>query len=98
MMEQTIKALQIKKGFGEGRKRQEVLAIHEFAARKGELVFLKGPSGSGKSTLLAILSGLLRPDEGDVWLLGQPLWELTEREREAFRLRYCGFVFQAFNL
>lgn len=98
MMEQTILATQIKKGFGEGRKRQEVLDVRAFAACKGELVFLKGPSGSGKSTLLAILSGLLRPDAGDVWLLGQPLWELTEPEREAFRLRHCGFIFQAFNL
>jgi putative ABC transport system ATP-binding protein len=98
MLQRTIQACQIKKGFGEGRTRQEVLAVRAFAVCKGELVFLKGPSGSGKSTLLAILSGLLRPDAGDVWLLGQPLWELTEREREAFRLRYCGFVFQAFNL
>ena len=98
MMEQSIQASQIMKGFGEGRKRQEVLAFRAFAACKGELVFLKGPSGSGKSTLLAILSGLLRPDAGDVWLLGQPLWELTESDLEAFRLRHCGFIFQAFNL
>jgi putative ABC transport system ATP-binding protein len=97
-MEQTIQASGIKKGFGEGRKRQEVLAVGAFAARKGELVFLKGPSGSGKSTLLAVLSGLLRPDAGDVRLLGEPLWELTEPGREQFRLRHCGFIFQAFNL
>jgi putative ABC transport system ATP-binding protein len=97
-MEKTIQASQVKKGFGEGHQRQEVLAVQVFAAEKGELVFLKGPSGSGKSTLLAVLSGLLQPDQGEVWLLGQPLWKLSETERETFRLQHCGFIFQAYNL
>jgi putative ABC transport system ATP-binding protein len=57
-----------------------------------------GPSGSGKSTLLASLSGLLRPDSGKVIALGQDLWALSERERERFRLRHCGFIFQGYNL
>jgi putative ABC transport system ATP-binding protein len=57
-----------------------------------------GPSGSGKSTLLAILSGLARPDGGLVRTLGRDLWAMPEREREAFRRRHCGFVFQSPNL
>jgi len=64
----------------------------------GEFTLLMGPSGSGKSTLLAALSGLLRPDSGHVWALGQDLWRLSDREREAFRLRHCGFIFQGYNL
>jgi putative ABC transport system ATP-binding protein len=57
-----------------------------------------GPSGSGKSTLLAVLSGLLRPSSGQVAALGQDLWALSERQRECFRLRHCGFIFQGYNL
>jgi putative ABC transport system ATP-binding protein len=57
-----------------------------------------GPSGSGKSTLLAALSGLLRPDAGRVLALGQDLWSMGEAQRERFRLRHCGFIFQGYNL
>jgi putative ABC transport system ATP-binding protein len=64
----------------------------------GQIALLMGPSGSGKSTLLAVLSGLLRPDAGTVLALGENLWELSERQREDFRLRNCGFIFQGYNL
>jgi putative ABC transport system ATP-binding protein len=64
----------------------------------GQMSLLMGPSGSGKSTLLAVLSGLLRPDGGQVLALGTDLWQLGERKREQFRRRHCGFVFQGYNL
>jgi putative ABC transport system ATP-binding protein len=57
-----------------------------------------GPSGSGKSTLLACLSGLLRPDSGSVLALGQDLWAMSDKQRERFRLKHCGFIFQGYNL
>jgi len=57
-----------------------------------------GPSGSGKTTLLAVLSGLLAPDSGQVCALGRDLWRLSESEREEFRLRHYGFIFQGANL
>jgi putative ABC transport system ATP-binding protein len=57
-----------------------------------------GPSGSGKTTFLAMLSGLLRPDDGQVRALGRDLWRMSEQEREVFRLRHCGFIFQGSNL
>src|SRR5207237_1582999 len=66
--------------------------------RAGQAVLLMGPSGSGKSTLIALLGGLLRPSEGQVTALGQDLWTMSDRARQEFRLRYCGFVFQGFNL
>jgi putative ABC transport system ATP-binding protein len=59
---------------------------------------MMGPSGSGKTTLLAILSGLLKPDNGKVVALGQDIWALNERERENFRLKHCSFIFQGYNL
>src|SRR5258708_12835913 len=64
----------------------------------GQLALLMGPSGSGKSTLLAALSGLLRPDAGRVLALDQDLWAMTEKQREQFRRKYCGFIFQGYNL
>jgi putative ABC transport system ATP-binding protein len=65
---------------------------------RGEVVLLMGPSGSGKSTLLAVLSGLLRPDQGEVKVLGDNLWRMNESARERLRRREFGFVFQGFNL
>lgn len=64
----------------------------------GELTLVVGPSGSGKSTLLAILSGLLRPDLGDVHALGTNLWALPPNALDRFRQDHCGFVFQGFHL
>src|SRR5439155_20386833 len=66
--------------------------------QSGEIVLLMGPSGSGKSTLLAILSGLLRPDSGQVQALNQYLWTMSDKQRERFRLEHFGFIFQGYNL
>ena len=64
----------------------------------GEFVALLGRSGSGKSTLLNLLSGIDRPDAGQIWVGGQELTALGERERTLFRRRQIGFIFQFFNL
>jgi putative ABC transport system ATP-binding protein len=76
------------------------IAVHETSLDifPGQMVLLMGPSGSGKSTLLALLSGLLRPDSGRVLVLGQDLWQLSDRDRKQFRLRHYGFIFQGHNL
>jgi putative ABC transport system ATP-binding protein len=86
------------KAFKSGRSKVEVLKHVDFQAYHGELSLVMGPSGSGKSTLMACMSGLLRPDEGQVTALGQELWRLPEGKIDRFRLDHCGFVFQGFNL
>jgi putative ABC transport system ATP-binding protein len=66
--------------------------------RRGEVLALMGASGSGKSTLLHCLAGILRPDAGQVRVLGQELGTMTERQRSALRLARMGFVLQGGEL
>lgn len=65
---------------------------------QGRLSFIVGPSGSGKSSLLYLLGGLDRPDAGDISVFGRPLTQFSHRERDEFRRREVGFIFQNFNL
>jgi putative ABC transport system ATP-binding protein len=94
----TLRARGVSRTFGTGAVRTTALADVSLDLCRGEFALLMGPSGSGKSTLLAALSGLLRPDQGEVLALGKDLWALSDREREAFRLEHCGFIFQGYNL
>src|SRR5207244_7166978 len=64
----------------------------------GQLFLLMVPSVSSKVTLLATLSGLLTPHTGKFYVQGQDLWAMTEPQREQFRLKHFGFVFQGYNL
>ncbi len=75
-----------------------VLQIPEFSILRGEELFLYGPSGQGKTSLLEILSGVLRPTEGSVKVLGLDLVQMNDRERDAFRAEHLGYIFQSFNL
>jgi putative ABC transport system ATP-binding protein len=64
----------------------------------GHFVAFMGPSGSGKSTLLNLISGIDRPDEGEVCVAGQRLNDLSEDELAQWRARHVGLIFQFFNL
>src|SRR5512139_1772578 len=64
----------------------------------GHFVAFMGPSGSGKSTLLNLVSGIDRPNAGEVIVAGQCLNDLTEDELAAWRARHVGLIFQFFNL
>src|SRR5438045_446941 len=94
----TLEGVELNKGFGEGETRTQALRDVSLKLYPGQITLLMGPSGSGKSTLLAVLSGLLRPDSGEVLALGKNIWQMSEKEREEFRLQYCGFIFQGYNL
>ena len=75
-----------------------VLSIPTWQVKRGRRIFLQGESGSGKSTLLALLSGLQVPTQGDVTVLGSKISALGTRQRDAFRAKNLGVVFQQFNL
>lgn len=77
---------------------QPVINIPNWSVPAGEHVFLHGPSGSGKSTLLNLLSGMTGADQGSVMVLGQPLDQMNQRQRDRFRAENIGYVFQQFNL
>lgn len=79
---------------------ETVHAVREVSwqLRPAELIVVTGPSGSGKTTLLNLLAGIEKPSDGSVVVLGQPLSDLSERDRAAFRLRHLGMVFQDHNL
>ena len=94
----TLKAWDLCRSFGTGEMRTDALRDVGIELYPGQLSLLMGPSGSGKSTLLAVLSGLLKPDSGNVIAMNQNLWEISERRREDFRLKHCGFIFQGYNL
>jgi putative ABC transport system ATP-binding protein len=69
-----------------------------FELPPGSFTALVGPSGCGKSTLLNLLGALDRPSEGRLLVDGRDLAGLTEAERDTYRLRRAGTVFQFFNL
>jgi putative ABC transport system ATP-binding protein len=88
--------------FGDGDSQTTAVDRATLDLARGQFALLMGPSGSGKSTLLALLSGLLRPTSGRVLSRDDDamidVWSMSDRERERYRLKYCGYIFQGYNL
>ncbi len=99
MAQQTfIQAQQVWKIYRNGHIRVEALRGIDMAVAKGEMVAIMGPSGCGKTTLLNCLAGLDSVDEGDIFIQGDNLRDLSDNERTSYRAHHMGFVFQDFNL
>lgn len=101
MSEEERKFLEIvdlKKGFGSGETRQEVLRGMNLTVQKGEICVLLGPSGSGKSTLLNIIGGIDNADDGYISINGDKLRDFGEKELTRYRRKHLGYVFQMYNL
>ena len=79
-------------------KKGDILRNISFEIEEGEMVAVMGPSGSGKSTLLYNVSGMDRPDDGEVMLCGKDITDLKEDEKAELRLNRMGFVFQQMNM
>ena len=88
----------LKKSFGSGDTKQEVLKGLDFTVAKGEFCVLLGPSGSGKSTLLNILGGIDSADEGEIAINGDKLEDMDEKSLTCYRRKHLGYVFQMYNL
>ena len=88
----------IKKHFGEGESRVEVLKGIDIEIEKGEFCVLLGPSGSGKSTLLNIIGGLDAADEGYISINGEKTADMNEKSLTLYRRKHLGYIFQMYNL
>lgn len=88
----------IRKSFGSGENKVDVLKDINFEAETGDIVVLLGPSGSGKSTLLNIIGGLETANSGRIKVGEQRVEGLTQRQLETYRRKHLGYIFQAYNL
>lgn len=88
----------IKKHFGEGESRVEVLKGIDIEIEKGEFCVLLGPSVSGKSTLLNIIGGIDAADEGYISINGEKTADMNEKALTLYRRKHLGYIFQMYNL
>ncbi len=93
-----IEAKNIYKVYNETKVPVNALNGVDLKIEEGEFTAIVGPSGSGKTTLLNILGGLDLPSEGDIFIEGTNLKDLSSKQLIDFRLHNIGFVFQSYNL
>ncbi|KGJ89590.1 ABC transporter ATP-binding protein [Colwellia psychrerythraea] len=75
-----------------------ILNIPHWQVAQGEQIFIHGPSGSGKSTLLNLICGLQPVNCGTIKVLGEPISKMTSHQRDKYRAKNIGYIFQKFNL
>ncbi len=88
----------IKKSFGTGDNKVQVLKGIDLSLDKGEFCVLLGPSGSGKSTLLNIIGGIDSADSGDIIVGGNRMADMKEKQLTKYRRTHLGYIFQRYNL
>lgn len=93
-----ITAKNIKRSFGKGDLKQEILKGIDMTVAQGEFVAIMGKSGAGKSTLMYQLSVLDEPSEGTIVIDNTEVVSLSEANRTTFRLHTLGYVFQDYAL
>ncbi|AGE22938.1 ABC transporter ATP-binding protein [Geobacillus sp. FSL K6-0789] len=93
-----LEATNIYKTYGTKKNLQEVLKGIDLRVEKGEFLAIMGPSGSGKTTLLNVLSSIDRVSEGAIFIEGNNVVAMKDRELAEFRKRHVGFIFQEYHL
>lgn len=93
-----IEISDIKKSYGTGESKVEVLRGVTFDVNKGDFCVLLGPSGSGKSTLLNIIGGIDDADSGYISINGEKIENMKEKALTDYRRRHLGYIFQMYNL
>lgn len=93
-----LKLKSLKKSFQQGLENIEIFEHLDFHVDVGQRVAIMGKSGSGKSTLLSLISGIIKPDSGDIVLNSVSYKDLQESELNDFRATNIGFIFQNFHL
>lgn len=88
----------LKKSYHQGSQNIEIFENLNFHVEEGQRVAIMGKSGSGKSTLLSLISGIIKPDDGDISLNSISYKDLQESELNDFRAENIGFIFQNFHL
>ena len=88
----------IRKSYGSGESKVEVLKGINIGIEKGEFCVLLGPSGSGKSTLLKIIGGIDDADSGYISIDGEKTENMNERSLTEYRRKHLGYIFQMYNL
>ena len=94
----VLQATGLHRTYRMGRVEVPVLRGVDLQVQEGEWLCVLGSSGSGKSTLLHQLGDLDRPDRGQIAWRGRSLTQMRRRERETYRNRAIGFVFQSYHL
>ena len=93
-----LKIDNIKKSYGTGDSRVDVLKGINCGVNKGEICVLLGPSGSGKSTLLNILGGIDKADSGSVTIGEDKIANFNDKQLSQYRRKHLGYIFQSYNL
>jgi putative ABC transport system ATP-binding protein len=93
-----LKVTNLVKTFKNGQTITQVLKGIDFTAKKGEFIAIMGRSGAGKSTFMYQMSLLDEPNSGKIYIDGEEVHNLTEREKMSFRLAKFGYVFQDYAL
>ncbi len=94
----VLRVISLIKSFNDVGKRLEVLRGVDLDVSAGQRLAIMGTSGSGKSTLLQLLGGLDEPTSGEIWVSGQALTSLSNRQKGVLRNRSLGFVYQFHHL
>ena len=95
---EVLKLENVSKVYGVGAVEVRAVDNTDLVVRGGEILLIMGPSGSGKTTLITMAGLLLRPSSGSIFIDGEDVGSMPERNRRFLRLHKIGFVFQAFNL